>query len=188
MIPAYFSRPVLEGKDIFLRLLVQADANALLEVYSQEQDFLRPWEPARDSDFYTVVCMQNIIQALNEGSRDDEAYSFGIFLRNTRQLIGRITLSSVARGVSQSANLGYFLAQAYNGRGYMTEAVRLMLDFAFREIGLHRVQAGTMLQNYGSQRVLEKAGFRREGLALRYLKINGKWEDHYLFAITGEEF
>lgn len=179
---------MLEGKHIHLRLLEKQDAKALLQIYSNNREFLRPWEPAREADFYTLYGMQNIIEALSDAARADEAYSFGIFLKPNRELIGRLTLSSISRGVFQSANLGYFLAEAYNGRGYMTEGVRLALHFAFENLMLHRVQAGTMLNNFGSQKVLTKAGFRREGVALRYLKINNKWEDHYLFAITAEEF
>jgi [ribosomal protein S5]-alanine N-acetyltransferase len=188
MLPPYITRPQLEGQEIYLRLLDKRDAPALLRVYSLNRHFLTPWEPTRDTDFYTLAGQERMIGYLEEAARQDEAYSFGIFHRATRTLIGRITLSSVQRGIALSANLGYFLAEQYNGRGYTTDAVRLVLRFAFEVLGLHRVQAATLLHNIGSQRVLAKAGFRQEGLALRYLKINDEWSDHYLFGITVEEF
>ncbi len=98
-----------------------------------------------------------------------------------------MSLSQIFHGPFRSCIVGYFLDEAVNGRGYTTEALGLVVGHAFGELGLHRVQAGVMPRNVGSIRVLEKLGFRREGLALRYLRINGVWEDHLLYAITAEE-
>ena len=94
----------------------------------------------------------------------------------------------IAPAPFESAYLGYSVSERHNGRGYATEAVRQVLAVAFEELGLHRVQAAVMPINLASIRVLEKAGFREEGLALRYLQINGVWEDHKLFALTAEEW
>jgi [ribosomal protein S5]-alanine N-acetyltransferase len=109
-------------------------------------------------------------------------------LSDTDQLIGRIALSNVVRGAWQNATLGYFLDQTHNGKGYTSLAVSLVLKFAFTTAELHRVQAGVMPRNLPSIRVLEKNGFRQEGLSLRYLQINGNWEDHLMFAQTREEY
>ena len=97
-----------------------------------------------------------------------------------------MNLNAVVRGVFQNAYLGYAVAEAANGRGYATQAVREATRIGFGELGLHRIQAAVIPRNAGSVRVLEKAGFRREGFAERYLLINGTWEDHILFAVTND--
>ena len=108
--------------------------------------------------------------------------------RRTRSWSGAAQLSGISGAPFANAHLGYFVSEAHNGRGYATEAVRQAVEHAFAELGLHRVQAAVMPRNTASIRVLEKAGFREEGLALRYLKIAGVWEDHTLFAVTLEEW
>ena len=103
------------------------------------------------------------------------------------ELAGAVNLSGIVRGVFENAYLGYWVDGARGGRGVATEAVRLAVLHAFDEAGLHRVQAAVIPRNAASVRVLEKVGFRAEGLALRYLRIAGRWEDHRLFALTSEE-
>jgi [ribosomal protein S5]-alanine N-acetyltransferase len=103
-------------------------------------------------------------------------------------IVGMIQLSSVSRGVWENATLGYWVAESRNGRGVATEAVAQAVAFAFGRLGLHRVQAGVMPRNLRSLRVLEKNGFRHEGVAERYLRIAGRWEDHAILALTFEEW
>jgi ribosomal-protein-alanine N-acetyltransferase len=103
-------------------------------------------------------------------------------------VIGRVALGGVLRGAFQNAYLGYWIDVAKQGLGLMPEAVQAATTFAFRGVGLHRVQAAVMPRNSRSLRVLEKVGYRREGLALRYLSIAGVWEDHVVFAVTAEEW
>jgi ribosomal-protein-alanine N-acetyltransferase len=131
------------------------------------------------------------------GSRERErqlgtAYGFGIFVglpyHEPSRLIGEINLSSVQRGPFQSAYLGYWVDQALAGQGYIPEAAVVMLRFAFEVLGLHRVQVSIIPRNLPSRRVAEKLGLREEGVALRYLEINGIWEDHVRYAITAEEW
>ncbi len=177
----------LDLEELYLRLLEEKDIPDLLKLYQDNQDFLQPWEPLRSASFFTLGNIAFMIQADQEAARADEAYAFGLFLAGSNRLIGRYRLSWTMRGFAETANLGYFLAEDYNGRGYSTRAVKRVVRFAFEELGLHRVAAATLTNNLGSQKVLEKAGFRREGVALRYLKINNRWEDHYLFAITSDE-
>ena len=111
-----------------------------------------------------------------------------MFLKEGDELIGRVALSNVSRGAWQNATLGYYIDEAHTGRGYATEAVRLALEFAFGSARLHRVQAAVLPRNIASRRVLEKAGFCREGRSTKYLQINGVWEDHEMFAITLEDW
>jgi ribosomal-protein-alanine N-acetyltransferase len=103
-------------------------------------------------------------------------------------IVGRVALGGVLRGAFQNAYLGYWVDEDRQNRGLMTEAVAAATAFAFGPAGLHRVQAAVMPRNVASQRVLEKAGYRQEGLAQRYLCIAGQWEDHLLFATTAEEW
>ena len=179
---------ILQSKDIFLRFLQPEDASILLAFYLNNREFLAPWEPRWQEAYYSLEGQRERLEAQVSLREADHSYAFGIFLKRTDELIGRINLSSITRGAFLSANLGYSLAQIHNGRGYATEAVRLVLGFAFKEIELHRLQAATLLHNYGSIRVLTKAGFRHEGVALRYIKIANQWQDHNIFAITAEEF
>ena len=109
-------------------------------------------------------------------------------LGEDRRIVGRVTLGGVLRGAFQNAYLGYWIDKDHQGRGLMTEAVRATTAFAFSAAGLHRVQAAVMPQNAASVRVVEKVGYRREGMAERYLCIAGRWEDHALFAMTAEDW
>jgi [ribosomal protein S5]-alanine N-acetyltransferase len=168
---------------ISLRPLEPADAPAMLDLRLRNRDFFEAWEPLRDESWYTLAAQQDDIAGGIEGARADRRYVFGIF---DPSLVGRIALNEVVRGVFGNAYLGYFVDEAVNGRGYATEAVRHAVRFAFGEAGLHRVQAAVVPRNAASARVLEKAGFREEGYAERYLCIKGVWEDHRIFAITSD--
>ncbi len=103
------------------------------------------------------------------------------------ELAGRINLNNIVRGAFQSGSLGYWVSAAENGRGLATAAVREMVQLAFGELRLHRVEAGTLLRNVGSQRVLERNGFVRYGMAPQYIKIAGQWQDHVLFQLISPE-
>ena len=110
------------------------------------------------------------------------------FVHDSAELIGRVALGGVLLGAFQNAYLGYWIDADHQSRGLMTEAVGAATTFAFDTAGLHRIQAAVMPRNAASQRVLEKVGYRREGVALKYLCIAGRWEDHVLFAMTADEW
>lgn len=171
-----------------LRGFVPEEAEELLKLRLTNRDFLEPLEPVRSKEYLTLAGQRTEIIQSEQGRVRDQGYIYAIRLRENDQLIGRVALTGIARGPFQNANLGYFMDRAHNGKGYMTEAVSGVLELAFAKHNLHRVQAGVMPRNVPSLRVLEKAGFRREGLAERYLKINGVWEDHVLFGITLEDW
>lgn len=170
------------GDEVRLRLLRADDAAAALAYAIENRRFLEDWEPVRDDSWYTRAAQLADIEAAVADEAADRRYAFGVFRGD--ELVGRITLNQVVRGVFQNAYLGYSIGQRWNGRGFATEAVRLALEYAFGEAGLHRVQAAVMPRNTGSIRVLEKNGFREEGFAVGYLCINGVWEDHRIFART----
>ncbi|HEY0835006.1 MAG TPA: GNAT family protein, partial [Azospirillum sp.] len=119
---------------------------------------------------------------------DDEAYSFLVFERGTDALVGGLGLSNVRRGVAQMATLGYWVGQPYARRGHVSGATRLVLDFAFGQLGLHRVEAACLPTNEASRGLLEKVGFTHEGYARGYLRIDGAWRDHVLYAVLREEW
>jgi [ribosomal protein S5]-alanine N-acetyltransferase len=173
---------------ILIRRLEHHDLDAHLELQLRNREYLRPFEPIRPERFYTREGQKETIDKLISNWESDTGYGFGIFLTHTGELIGRVNLSNVVRGAWQNCTIGYFIDQRMQGLGFMTEAVKLAVRFAFEEASLHRVQAAVMPRNLPSIRVVEKAGFRFEGLAKRYLQINGVWEDHNIYAVTREEW
>jgi ribosomal-protein-alanine N-acetyltransferase len=162
-----------------IRQAVPADARALAALYRVERAFLAPFEPDRGESFFTEATQRVRLAELAERRRAGAGDAWVIL--DDGEPAGVISLSNVVRGPFQSANVGYFVAQGRNGRGIATTAVKLVVREAFTVVGLHRVEAGTLVDNLASQRVLEKAGFERIGLARRYLHIAGGWRDHILF-------
>jgi [ribosomal protein S5]-alanine N-acetyltransferase len=174
---------MLTGKNIYLRPFTEEDANKLLELQQENRHFFEKFSYERSEDYYTLTSQQERIKILQKEWQADETYTFGIFTKENDQLVGTINLFQVLRGSLQNAFIGYFLDQQHNGRGLTTEAAKLLVDYAFNELNLHRIEAGVMPHNIGSIRVLEKAGFHKEGIAIKNVKINGKWEDHQVLAI-----
>jgi [ribosomal protein S5]-alanine N-acetyltransferase len=168
-----------------------SDVPAMRNVLRSNVTHLRPWSvaPAPGED---PASLASVSRAMLQHRREwKKGQTFVLLLsprEDDRKIIGRIALGGVLRGAFQNAYLGYWIDQSHQGRGLMTEAVCAATSFAFSAVGLHRVQAAVMPRNGPSLRVLEKAGYRREGLAERYLCIAGRWENHVLFATTSEEW
>lgn len=163
-----------------LRLPKRADSIVLTELQVRNRAYLAPWVPDRPDEFFTVAGQRaNIEAALDRYERGD-AVPF-VILDDGGEVVGRLTLSGIVRGPFQSCSLGYWVAQERTGRGLATGAVATALTHAFTVLGLHRVQAETLLHNAPSQRVLRRNGFERYGLASKYLKIAGRWQDHAMF-------
>jgi [ribosomal protein S5]-alanine N-acetyltransferase len=164
------------------RLITLDDAPALAKLLQANRDFLAPWEPARGDGYFTEAAqLADVRSSLTQ-------YRQGIklphvILGESGTLAGRINLNNIVRGAFQSGSLGYWVSATENGRGLATAAVRDMVQLAFRDLGLHRVEAGTLLHNVGSQRVLEHNGFVRFGVAPKYIKIAGRWQDHALYQL-----
>jgi ribosomal-protein-alanine N-acetyltransferase len=174
----------LLGHKIYLRFLQETDVDALVDLHRRNREFFQAYTPKRSEEFYTAEYQRKRIKDSLVLKEEDKQYTFGVFLAATEELVGIVELTEVLRGPLQSCWIGYYLDQEQNGHGYTTEAVRLVVDYAFDVLGLHRIEAGVMPHNIGSIRVLEKAGFYREGLNRKNVKINGKWEDHLHFAIV----
>jgi ribosomal-protein-alanine N-acetyltransferase len=171
-----------------LREITESDADAYLRLVRGSREFLQPFEPRRSESWFTLKGVRAELARSVEDRRMDWAFAFGIWERESGDLVGRVALSTVVRGAWQNANVGYFVAEDRGGRGYATWAVREVLAFAFGWAELHRIQAAVMPRNVRSIRVVEKNGFSEEGLASRYLRIDGRWEDHLIFAITAEDW
>jgi len=179
----------LVGRRITLRTLVEADYPAWYEVRTRCRDWLVPWEPrpkgaplpAEDRGSFGARC------AIRDRERQlGTGYGFGIFAGG--RFGGEVTLSSIQRGPFQSGYIGYWIDEALAGQGYTPEAVVMSLHFSFEAIGLHRVEISIIPRNQASRRVVEKLGLRLEGVAMRYLEIDGEWEDHNRYAVTAEEW
>jgi ribosomal-protein-alanine N-acetyltransferase len=140
----------------------------------------------REQEFYTLEGQLQRIQRNLEKKDLDQNYSFGIFLIENGEMIGTIALFEVLRAHLQSCFVGYFIDKEQNGKGYMTEAVRLLVTYSFEELKLHRIEAGVMPHNIGSMKVLMKSGFHKEGIARKNVKIDGTWQDHQVLAIINE--
>lgn len=177
----------ITGEKIYLRYLEASDAQAVLDLNLRNRKFFEKYLCTRNDSFYTLKSRQYSIREGIKKREEDLEYQFGIFKNGTEGLIGTITLSEVLRGSLQSCYIGYYLDSAYNGQGIMSEAAKLIVKFAFDEINLHRIEAGVMPHNIGSIRVLEKAGFHKEGIAQKNVKINGKWEDHQVLAVVSDK-
>lgn len=177
------STPQLEGPRVRLRAPVMEDWPAWSRLRSESRDFLTPWEPAWPRDALTQAAFRRRLRQIARDRQAGEAYGFFIIGRDDGTLMGGVTLSEIRRGVAQTATLGYWLGEPYAGKGYMAEAVAALLPFVFDTLGLHRLEAACLPENEPSRRLLERSGFRHEGLARAYLKIDGQWRDHLLFAL-----
>ncbi|MFI7430390.1 GNAT family N-acetyltransferase [Micromonospora sp. NPDC049836] len=164
------------------RLITAEDAPALAELLRVNREFLAPWEPSRSADYFTASGQHAVIEAdLRQHEQGSKLPH--VILDDSGRVIGRITLNGIVRGPFQSCAMGYWVGATHNGRGFATKAVREIVRVAFEELGLHRVQAETLLHNVRSQRVLERNGFVRFGMAPAYLNIAGRWQDHAMFQV-----
>ena len=162
------------------RLITTDDAPALAELQRLNRAFLAPWEPVRSDGYFTEAGQRAAIeQALTEYEQGRNLPQ--VILDDGAGIVGRITLNGIVRGAFQSCSVGYWVSQFVTGRGMATAALRQIIGIAFGELGLHRIQAETLLDNAASQRVLDRNGFARIGMAPEYLKIAGRWQDCILF-------
>lgn len=155
--------------------------------YSDNRDFLKAFSPLRDDSFYTEAHQQALLSGQISDWKAGRGYRFYITLKeDSRRIIGSIALSNLVRGAFQSCHLGYQLDGAHAGQGFMTEAVKRIVAFGFEDLHLHRIEGNVIPRNLASRAVLEKCGFVSEGLSKKYLKINGRWEDHIHYVILNE--
>ncbi|MFZ0172953.1 MAG: GNAT family protein [Acidimicrobiales bacterium] len=190
----------LVGRRVKLRPLREEDFEAWHEVRTRCRDWLLPWEPRPASAPYPPEDRASFVARCSMRERERQlgvGFAFGIFASTGARVgagptgarfVGEVNLSSVQRGPFQNAYVGYWMDQLHAGRSYTPEACVLLFRFAFEDLGLHRLQISIIPRNRPSRRVAQKLWLRGEGIALRYLEIDGKWEDHVRYAITTEEW
>lgn len=180
---------MIETGRLVIRVPDAADVPGIIAYYRENLEYLRPFSPAFEPEMFDDAAWHDQVGQRRRELTYGESFRAFIFGRDESQgIVGNINLTQVIRGAFQSCVLGYNLAEAAQGLGYMTEAVLGVVGFAFGEWGLHRVAANYMPRNERSAAVLKRCGFRVEGLAPAYLLINGRWEDHVLTAITNEDW
>jgi ribosomal-protein-alanine N-acetyltransferase len=180
----------LYGRRVTLRPLVPTDFAEWSEVRRRNDAWLTPWEPRRppaqldpsvNREAFAVRC-----SARDRDAAAGLAYGFGVFVDH--RLSGEVNLNHVVRGAMQSGTIGYWIDQARAGRGLMPESVIVLAGFAFEQLDLHRLEICIVPRNRNSRRVMEKLEIREEGVAERFLEINGVWEDHVRYGFTVEEW
>lgn len=179
--------PLLQGERLYLRPPQISDYRAWANLRAQSRDFLAPWEPLWADDDLERSAFRHRIRHYDDEAAAGTAHPFFLFHNSDSRLLGGITLGNIRRGVGQNGMIGYWMGAPYAGQGYMSEALRLLISHAFTKVRLHRLEAACIPSNERSIRLLEKAGFQREGLLRSYLKINGMWQDHLLFSLIEDD-
>ncbi|MBM3569434.1 MAG: GNAT family N-acetyltransferase [Alphaproteobacteria bacterium] len=179
--------PLIRGRAVYLRPPRRWDFDSWRALRQASRAHLEPWEPAWPEDAFDRRAFRARLRHHALEARRDEAHALFVFSRKDHALLGGLTLSNIRRGAIQSASVGYWIGARHAGQGAMTDALSAACGFGLNELGLHRIEAACMIENLASRRVLEKAGFRQEGVARAYRQIAGQWRDHLLFArMTGD--
>lgn len=184
----------IDAKRIYLRKPVAADAAAWVDLRMRNIKFHAPFSPQPALKALTVAGYKKRLAQYNADWRQDRAFVFFICTRGSTEvdgndaIIGTITIGNIVRGAGQMASIGYWLDEAYTRQGYMTEALDRAILYAFRDKGLHRLQAASLPENAASIGVLKKCGFIEEGIARQYIRIAGEWRDHLIFSKTAADY
>lgn len=176
-----------ETKNLILRSLDIEDLIVLKNYLLENQDFMKEWSPTTDSSFYENENLEKIIFDEIKQNENKSALKLHLFLKKENKLIGSISLSNIVYGPFLSCFLGYKLHKDYLKKGYMSEALEKIINIAFDEFKLHRIEANIIPKNIASQKLVQKFGFENEGLSKKYLKINGVWEDHYHYVLLNKD-
>ena len=177
----------LEGARVYLRPPRGADWQVWADLREASRAFLTPWEPTWPADSLSRLAYKRRLEQYRYEWEQQSGYSLFIFNRADDDLVGGISLTNVRRGVSLTGSLGYWVGGRHARLGFMTDALAAMMDFAFDQLGLHRLEAACLKNNLASQGLLRKSGFQEIGVARQYLRINGQWQDHLLFEILASD-
>lgn len=176
---------LLKGRNLELRVLTPENGEEMLNYYIRNREFLQSFEPAREESFYTLEVQKRILIESYKQYLNGTTLNLGIYKDNF--FIGKIKLSNIVMGIFKNAFVGYSIDKSFEGKGYMKEALKLVLDYSFSEMELHRIEASTLVENTKSQRVLQACGFKELGINKEYLLINGAWRDHKTFYIVNSK-
>ncbi|SMO62908.1 GNAT family N-acetyltransferase [Paracoccus laeviglucosivorans] len=173
--------PRLETERMVLRLPVHGDHHPWAALRVTSRDFLTPWEPVWAADHLSKRSFTNRVYWAQRAHRNGSALPL-FLMRHDNTLLGAITLDNIRRGPAQMASIGYWIGQPFARQGYMREAIDALVKYAFHALDLSRIEAACLPENAASRGVLERAGFKYEGVAQSYLQINGRWRNHVLYA------
>lgn len=176
------STPPLTAKRIYMRPPEAADYEGWAALRAVSRAHLQPWEPSWSEDSLTREGFRRRLAWFDKLKRQDTGAALFIFAQRSDALLGGITLSNLRRGAAQCGELGYWVGQPHAGQGYMTEALTVAIAHFHSALSLHRLEAATLPENEPSQRLLRRTGFQPEGMLREYLKIDGVWRDHRLYA------
>lgn len=178
------SAPKLETARTILRMANRDDVSAIVHYYTENQVHLAPFEPKRGEDFYKHSYWYREVNVRVAAFKSDSSLKLFIFSReNPKAIAGSINFANFIRGTFQSCTLGYSIAAAYQGKGYMTEALKVAINYVFSQLNMHRIMAAYLPHNERSGRLLKRLGFVEEGYARDYLMIAGQWQDHILTSL-----
>lgn len=177
----------LEGKRVYLRSPEYRDWEKWSYTRRENMSHLKPWEPTWPSNDLERNSFLRRIKVYEKLISNDEAYPFLIFDIKTEELIGELNINNVQRGVLQSCSIGYWISRDKIGLGFMSESINLVKNFIFNELNLHRIEAACLESNVSSLNVLKNNDFHFEGIARKYLKINGKWQNHLIYSCLETE-
>ncbi|MBN2630437.1 MAG: GNAT family N-acetyltransferase [Rhodobacteraceae bacterium] len=175
-------RPKLETERMTLRLPAHGDWRSWAEARQASAGFLTPWEPNWAADHLSRRAFTNRVYWAQRAEAQGTALPFLLIRRQDQQLLGAITLDNIRRGPAQCGTIGYWVAEPFTRRGYMREAILAVVHHAFTVLDLSRIEAACLPENAASRGVLEKTGFKYEGVAQSYLQINGRWRNHVLYS------
>ena len=172
-------KKVYETERLLLKVLDKSYAEKLVDYYLRNKSFLEEWEPIRSEEFYTKQYQEEQLDKALTDIKNNNSLVLWIFdKQDDNRILGSVAFTNIVKGVFLSTYLGYRLDKDEINKGYITEALQKGIEIIFNEYGLHRIEASIMPKNKRSLRVTEKLGFYNEGTSYKYLRINGKWEDH----------
>ena len=177
----------ISGKDYYFRLPRNGDYREWYRLRSESRSFLEKWEPTWESDALTESAFRTRVIRCNQEFASGVALPLFLHSRDKDTLLGGLTIGHIRRGAAQSCMIGYWMGERHAGKGHMSEAIGLAVHHIFERLNLHRIEAACIPENDRSIRLLEKAGFQREGYMHDYLKIRGEWRDHLLYALVSNK-
>ncbi len=179
--------PELSGPQHVLRLPQNSDYKSWYRLRSESRSFLQPWEPTWRADELTESSFRARVLRAQQEHATGLAMPMLLFRKEDMTLLGGLTIGYIRRGAAQSCMVGYWMGEKHAGQGHMLAALRVAIPYIYGGLQLHRIEAACIPDNWKSIRLLEKAGFEREGLLRKYLKINGEWRDHMMFSRLPED-
>lgn len=179
--------PHLQGKRVYLRFPLRRDYRSWAQVREDSRQFLEPWEPTWPQNDLTRRAFYRRIGRYEQDYSEGNTLPLFLFTAHDDQLVGGLNISNIRRAASESCMIGYWMAEHAAGKGLMLDGLKAAIPYIFGTLRLHRIEAACIPENKRSLRLLEKANFQYEGYLRGYLKINGEWRDHHLFALLKDD-